>query len=48
VREGAGVQTNIVRINGRRAAYLEVLKFGKASTIAVVNEIKNLLPLAQN
>ena len=34
VRQGAGVQTNIVRINGRRAAYLEVLKFGAASTIA--------------
>jgi multidrug efflux pump subunit AcrB len=48
VREGAGVQTNIVRINGRRAAYLQVLKFGSASTIAVVNEVKNLLPLAQN
>jgi len=48
VREGAGVQTNIVRIDGRRAAYLEVLKFGKASTITVVNSIRNLLPLAQN
>jgi multidrug efflux pump subunit AcrB len=48
VRQGAGVQTNIVRINGRRAAYLEVLKFGKASTIAVVNQIRKLLPQAQN
>ncbi len=47
VREGAGVQTNIVRINGRRAAYLEVLKSGTASTIGVVNRILALLPKAQ-
>jgi multidrug efflux pump subunit AcrB len=48
VREGAGVQSNIVRINGRRGAYLQVLKFGKASTIDVVNRIRSLLPLTQN
>ena len=48
VREGAGVQTNIVRINGRRSAYIEVLKFGAASTIAVVNRIRALIPLTQS
>ncbi len=47
IRLGAGVQTNIVRINGRRAAYIQVLKFGAASTIAVVNRIRQLLPAAQ-
>ncbi|HWZ61087.1 MAG TPA: efflux RND transporter permease subunit [Gemmatimonadaceae bacterium] len=47
VRLGAGVQTNIVRINGRRSAYIEVLKFGAASTITVVNKIRGLLPLTQ-
>jgi multidrug efflux pump subunit AcrB len=47
VREGAGIQTNIVRISGRRAAYIEVLKFGAASTISVVNQIRKLIPLAQ-
>jgi multidrug efflux pump subunit AcrB len=47
VREGAGVQTNIVRINGRRGAYLDILKFGKASTIDVVDRIKALLPPTQ-
>ncbi len=47
VREGAGVQTNIVRINSRRAAYIEVLKSGSASTISVVNRIRKLLPMAQ-
>jgi multidrug efflux pump subunit AcrB len=48
VRAGAGVQTNIVRINSRRGAYIEVLKFGAASTITVVNKIRSLLPLTQN
>jgi multidrug efflux pump subunit AcrB len=47
VREGAGVQTSIVRINGRRGAYIQVLKLGKASTIAVVNKIRSLLPQTQ-
>ncbi len=47
IRLGAGVQSNIVRINGRRAAYIQVLKFGAASTISVVNRIRQLLPLAQ-
>jgi multidrug efflux pump subunit AcrB len=44
VRLGAGVQTNIVRENGRRGTYLAVLKTGAASTLAVVNGIKTLLP----
>jgi multidrug efflux pump subunit AcrB len=44
VRLGAGVQTNIVRENGRRGTYLAVLKTGAASTLAVVNGIKQLLP----
>ncbi len=47
VRLGAGVQTNIVRVNGRRGAYLEVLKTGKASTLAVVKQVRALLQRAQ-
>ena len=47
VRLGAGVQTNIVRVNGRRGAYLEVLKTGEASTLAVVKQVKTLLARAQ-
>jgi multidrug efflux pump subunit AcrB len=47
VRLGAGVQTNIVRINSRRSTYLGVLKFGAASTISVVNRVRSLLPLVQ-
>ncbi|MFL5401720.1 MAG: efflux RND transporter permease subunit [Gemmatimonadales bacterium] len=40
VRDGAGVQTNIVRQNGRAGTYLSVLKNGNASSLAVVNGIK--------
>ena len=47
VRLGAGVQTNIVRVNGRRGAYLEVLKTGRASTLAVVKQVRALLKRAQ-
>ena len=43
VRDGAGVQTNIVRQNGARGVYLTLLKTGHASTLAVVNHVKALL-----
>ncbi len=43
VRDGAGVQTNIVRQNGRHGTYMTVLKNGNASTLAVVNQVKALL-----
>ncbi|HEV7990560.1 MAG TPA: efflux RND transporter permease subunit [Gemmatimonadaceae bacterium] len=44
VREGGGVQTNIVRENGHRGTYLSILKNGKASTLAIVDQVKNMLP----
>src|SRR3982751_73440 len=44
VREGGGVQTNIVRENGRRGTYLSILKNGRASTLAIVDQIKSMLP----
>jgi len=43
VRDGAGVQTNIVRENGTHGVYLTLLKTGSASTLAVVNQVKALL-----
>src|SRR5438876_30812 len=43
VRDGAGVQTNIVRQNGARGVYLTLLKTGHASTLAVVNQVKAIL-----
>jgi multidrug efflux pump subunit AcrB len=43
VRDGGGVQTNIVRQNGRHGTYMTVLKNGSASTLAVVNQVKAML-----
>jgi multidrug efflux pump subunit AcrB len=46
VRDGAAVQTNIVRRNGRRSALLTVLKSGAASTLDVVNRVRARMPSA--
>src|SRR3984885_1807735 len=47
VRDGYAVQTSIVRTNGTRGALLTVLRNGKASTLAVVNNVKAALPRIQ-
>jgi multidrug efflux pump subunit AcrB len=44
VRDGNTVQTSIVRVNGTRGALLTVMRNGKASTLAVVNDVKRTLP----
>src|SRR5581483_3351370 len=44
VHDGYNVQTSIVRTNGSRGALLTVLRNGKASTLAVVNDVKAALP----
>src|SRR6201985_3208764 len=44
VRDGFQVQTNIVRTDGTRGALLTVLKNGKASTLAIVKQVKSALP----
>ena len=44
VRDGYAVQTSIVRTNGTRGALMTVLRNGKASTLAVVNNVKAALP----
>ncbi|MCU1261842.1 MAG: acriflavin resistance protein [Bryobacterales bacterium] len=44
VRDGYQVQTNIVRSDGKRSALLTVLRHGGASTLAVVDGVKKLLP----
>jgi multidrug efflux pump subunit AcrB len=44
VRDGYSVQTNIVRTNGNRSALLTILRHGGASTLSVVNGVKQLLP----
>ncbi|HLO65853.1 MAG TPA: efflux RND transporter permease subunit [Holophaga sp.] len=47
VYDGYADQTNIVRINGHRATYLTVLKKSDASTLAVVDASRALLPEIQ-
>lgn len=44
VRDGYAVQTSIVRTNGTRGALLTVLKNGQASTLDIVQGVKNALP----
>jgi multidrug efflux pump subunit AcrB len=44
VRDGFPPQTNIVRVDGHRAALLTVLKTGNASTLDIIAGIKGLLP----
>lgn len=45
VYDGFTDQTNIVRINGSRATYLAILKKADASTLAVVDAAKEILPV---
>src|SRR6266853_4602358 len=47
VRDGYQVQTNIVRINGGLSSLLTVLRHGGASTLSVVQGVKDLLPKIQ-
>ena len=47
VRDGFPPQTNIVRVNGQRAALLTVLKTGNASTLDIISRIKEELPVIQ-
>jgi hypothetical protein len=44
VRDGFAPQTNIVRLDGRRGALVTVLKSGGASTLDVVQGVRNMLP----
>ncbi|MDB4937270.1 MAG: acriflavin resistance protein [Labilithrix sp.] len=44
VYDGFAVQTNMVRVDGRRASYLAILKKENASTLAVVDATRDMLP----
>jgi multidrug efflux pump subunit AcrB len=48
VRDGYSPQTNIVRQDGRRAVLLTVMKQGNASTLAVVDGVRRLLPVVSS
>ena len=44
VHDGAPPQTNLVRMNGKRAVLLPVFKIGNASTLAITGGIKSRIP----
>jgi multidrug efflux pump subunit AcrB len=47
VRDGSAVQQNIVREDGARSVLLSVIKNGNASTLDVVNGVRNVLNVAR-
>jgi len=47
IRDGYQVQTNLVRINGGLSSLLTVLRHSGASTLSVVQGVKDLLPKIQ-
>jgi CzcA family heavy metal efflux pump len=46
VRDGFTPQTNIVRQDGVRGVLMSIFKLGGASTLTVVNAVKDMVPLA--
>ena len=47
VYDGYALQTNVARVDGERAAYLAILKKQNASTLAVIDTTRDLLPSLQ-
>jgi multidrug efflux pump subunit AcrB len=47
VRDGFLVQQNVVRENGRRSVLISIIKNGNASTVDVVNRVKEALKVAR-
>src|SRR3954470_15179722 len=45
VHDGFNVQNNIVRTNGSRGVLITITRNGKASTLAIVNAVKEALPM---
>jgi CzcA family heavy metal efflux pump len=43
IRDGYTPQTNIVRVNGARAALMSILKLGDASTLTVISDVRKRL-----
>ena len=44
VHDGSPPQTNIVRVDGHRAVLMSILKIGDASTLAIVDTLRSMLP----
>jgi multidrug efflux pump subunit AcrB len=47
VSDSYAPQTNVVRINGQRSSYMAILKNSDASTLTVVDAVRNMLPELQ-
>jgi len=47
VHDGYAVQENIVRVNGHRSTYLAIYKHSDASTLAVIESVRKILPMIQ-
>src|ERR1700688_85274 len=45
VRDGSPPQTNIVLVDGQRGALMTVMKLGATSTLDIINELKERLPI---
>jgi multidrug efflux pump subunit AcrB len=39
------VQTNVVRVDGKRATYIPIFKHAAASTLSVIGQVKEIIPL---
>lgn len=48
VRDGFAPQTNIVRVDGKRAVMMSIQKTGNASTLDIVHRVKDLLPVVKD
>jgi len=44
VHQGSPPQTNMVRVDGNKAVLMTILKAGSASTLAIIDGVKGLLP----
>jgi CzcA family heavy metal efflux pump len=45
VRDGFPPQTNIVRVDGQRASLMTIQKTGNASTLDIIANVRNMLPI---
>jgi len=48
VRDGSAPQTNIVRVDGQPASLMTIQKTGDASTLDIIDQIKQRLPLVRD
>ncbi len=47
IRDGFAPQTNIVRQDGVRGTLMSIYKIGSASTLSIVEAVKNVIPIAE-